>query len=162
MGNWIYEQTSTDDGQRRVARLDSVLPVAVGAPQNLKPVQLRFVDDPVSGYACFLELGAGAFRRSSAIATRIRWTVDDRETIEVVGSQPEQLPWLSLMDPRHRWFELRDARLLTVGFRGNDYKRHKVMFDVSGLDRSQLDWDQQRYAEQYWEQRERALQSPET
>lgn len=160
MGNWIYEQKTLDNGVRRIARLDSVLPIAVGGAKNMKHAQLVFMDDPVSGYDCALHLGAGDFRVSTAIASRVGWKVDDRELVDILASRPAgEAPRLSLRDPRHRWFELRNARLLTVSFRGNDYKRHKAMFDVSGLDRSQLDWDQQRYAEQYWERRERALLS---
>lgn len=151
MGNWNYSQTTTEQGTRQTIALDSALPLSIGG-KGLHKVQLIFVDDPVSSYDCLIQLVDGDFHRSSATARRVEWTVEGRQPVRVLASRPEaEPPRLSLRDPRHRWFELTKARLLSVSFRGSDYKRHKALFDVADLDRSRLDWDQQRYAEQYWQ-----------
>lgn len=159
MGAWSYEEKAVEGGTRRIVKVDSVLPLAVGTLE-LKPAQLRFTDDPVWGYECAVELGSGDFH--CPVGCSVSWLIDDREPVEVLASRPDAEPSrLSLDEARHRWFELRDARLLTVQFKGKDHRFHKAMFDVADLDRSRLNWDEQRYAELYWEEREKALQSSE-
>lgn len=156
MAGWTYRLEDTPRGTRRVISLDSALPIAIGG-SGLQAVQLVFVDDPVAGYDCLIQLASGDFKRSHARAPRVQWTVDERAAIDVLASQPEAMPpRLSLREPRHRWFELDGASRLSAAFRGADHKRHRVLFDVSNLDRSQLDWDQQRYAQLYREQQEKA------
>lgn len=157
MGDWTYQHVQSEEGVRRIVALKSVLPVAAGTT-DLQPAQLSFTDDPVSGYDCSLTLGSGDFH--CPIGCEIAWLIDDRDIAQVHASRAnDNPPHLVLDEPRHRWFELREARLLTIQFRGKDYNFHKAMFDVSGLDRGRLDWDQQRYAELYWEDRDKALQS---
>lgn len=157
MGQWLYETENVDGGARRIAKVASVLPLAVGTLE-LKPALLRFTDDPVSGYECAVELGSGDFH--SPTGSHVLWLVDNHEPVDVLASRPDAKPSrLSLDEPRHRWFELRGARLLTVQFQGKDREYHKAMFDVSDLDRTRLEWDQQRYAELYWEDRQKGLQA---
>lgn len=151
MAIWNYRTETTPNGQRRIASLRSALPFSLGK-SGLQTIELVFVDDPLTRYDCLLQLSGGDFRRTTARAPRAEWGVDGRTPVDVLGSFPEgPPPRLSLRDPRHRWFELKGATRLTVSFRGNDYKRHRALFDVSGLDRGFLDWDGQRYAELYWE-----------
>lgn len=157
MGAWHYQDKPVEGGTRNIVEVASVLPLAVGTLE-LKPARLRFTDDPVWGYECALELGSGDFH--CPVGCRVSWLVDDREALEVAASRPDaDPPRLSLDEARHRWFELRDARLLTVQFKGKDHRLHKAMFDVADLDRGRLDWDRQRYAELYWQEHENALRA---
>lgn len=153
---WQCNRETIDGRVRTVVHASSVLPIAIG-DSGLHPVQLKFIDDPIAGYGCVLQLAAGDFHESKALARHVEWRTDDEQPLQVRATRPEAEPArVSLRDPRERWYELEGRQRLAVSLQGDDYKWHRVLFDLSGLDRTWLDWDQQRHAELYRQRKSQA------
>ncbi|WP_242111017.1 hypothetical protein [Luteimonas aquatica] len=147
MGAWSYESTPVDGGTRVSAAVTSMLRVYLDE-SGAKFVRLVFRDDPVWGYDAHLALESGDFDCPTGCSVEI--AVDGGPQRTVLASRPEaSAPVLSLREPRQLWYALRDAQLLTVDFPARGKGTQRATFDVSGLDRSRLDWDQQPYAKDF-------------
>lgn len=146
MAHWHY--TTGAQPNERSAALDSMLPLDVAGNGNLKPARLVFRDDPVDRHKAMLELGSGQFY--CPIGCQVQAQVDARAPLTLQASQPLQQPArLMFFDPRGLWYELSGGRLLKLRFKAKNWRRYTAMFQIDGLDRSWLDWDQELYARDY-------------
>lgn len=149
MGAWTYESTPVDGGTRVTATLTSMMRVYLD-DSGANFVRLVFRDDPIWGYDAHLALESGDFDCPTGCSVDI--AIDGGPLRTVNASRPETFyserptPILSIREPRELWYALRDAQLLTVDFPARGKGMQRASFDVSGLDRSRLDWDQQPYA----------------
>lgn len=144
MSAWTYESTPVDGGTRVTATLTSMMRVYLdGSGANF--VRLVFRDDPIWGYDAHLALESGDFDCPTGCSVDI--AVDSGPSRTINASRPESsTPILSIREPRELWYALRDAQLLTVDFPARGKGMQRASFDVSGLDRSRLNWDQQPHA----------------
>lgn len=152
MGVWTYESTPVEGGTRLTATLASMMRVYLDE-SGAKFVRLVFHDDPIWGYGAYLALESGDF--DCPTGCRINIAIDSGASRSVLASPAETpTPILTIDEPRLLWYALRDATLMTVDFPALGKGVQRVTFDVSGLDRSRLDWDQHRYAQTHasaWE-----------
>lgn len=149
MGAWTYESTPVDGGMRVTATLTSMMRVYLD-DSGAHFVRLVFRDDPIWGHDTHLALESGDFDCPTGCSVDI--AIDGGPLRTINASRPETslseqpTPILSMREPRELWYALRDAQLLTVDFPARGKGMQRASFDVSGLDRSRLSWDQQPYA----------------
>lgn len=143
MGQWDYASAPVEGGQRVSASVRSLLPLYIdGSAQH---VQLVFSDDPVWGHDAALRLSSGDF--DCALGCRVQYAIDGANEADVTASRPQSdEPTLSISGPRELWYAIRAGAVLTIDFPLSGAGTKRATFDVTGLDRSRLDWDMHRYA----------------
>lgn len=107
-----------------------------------KPVQLIFRDHPAWGRSAYLVLQAGDFNCYGGCKLKI--TVDDAPAKTMAGSRPKTDEAIAMFIEAERklWRMTRDAKRLSIEFPVKAGGTRTAVFEVGGLDRSQMPgWD---------------------
>ena len=107
-----------------------------------KPVRLIFRDHPSWGKSAYLVLQAGDFDCYGGCKVQV--TVDDGKPKPMAASRPKTDEAIAMFieDERALWRMTRDAKTLQVEFPVKGGGTRKALFEVGGLDRTQLPgWD---------------------
>lgn len=107
-----------------------------------KPVQLIFRDHPAWGRSAYLVLQAGDFNCYGGCKLKAR--VDDAPAKTMAGSRPKTDEAIAMFieDERRLWRMTKDAKRLSIEFPVKAGGTRTAVFEVGGLDRSQMPgWD---------------------
>jgi len=107
-----------------------------------KPVQLIFRDHPSWGRSAYLVLQAGDFNCYGGCKLKVK--VDDAAVKTMAGSRPKTDEAIAMFieDERALWRMTRGAKLLSIEFPVKAGGTRTAVFEVAGLDRSQMPgWD---------------------
>ncbi|HEX2594898.1 MAG TPA: hypothetical protein VHL61_00370 [Luteimonas sp.] len=107
-----------------------------------KPVQLIFRDHPAWGRSAYLVLQAGDFNCYGGCKLKVR--VDDAPAKTMAGSRPKTDEAIAMFieDERRLWRMTKDAKQLSIEFPVKAGGTRTAVFEVGGLDRSQMPgWD---------------------
>jgi hypothetical protein len=107
-----------------------------------KPVQLIFRDHPSWGRSAYLVLQAGDFNCYGGCKLKVK--IDDAAAKTMAGSRPKTDEAIAMFieDERALWRMTRGAKLLSIEFPVKAGGTRTAVFEVEGLDRSQMPgWD---------------------
>jgi hypothetical protein len=107
-----------------------------------KPVQLIFRDHPSWGRSAYLVLQAGDFNCYGGCKLKV--TVDDQPAKTMAGSRPKTDEAIAMFieDEKRLWRMTRGAKRLSIEFPVKAGGTRTAVFEVGGLDRSQMPgWD---------------------
>jgi hypothetical protein len=107
-----------------------------------KPVQLIFRDHPSWGRSAYLVLQAGDFNCYGGCTLKV--TVDDAAAKSMAGSRPKTDEAIAMFieDEKKLWRMTRGAKRLSIQFPVKAGGARTAVFEVGGLDRSQMPgWD---------------------
>ena len=107
-----------------------------------KPVQLIFRDHPSWGRSAYLVLQTGDFNCYGGCKLKV--TVDDQPAKTMAGSRPKTDEAIAMFieDERALWRMTRGAKRLSIEFPVKAGGTRTAVFEVGGLDRSQMPgWD---------------------
>ena len=107
-----------------------------------KPVQLIFRDHPSWGRSAYLVLQAGDFNCYGGC--RLQVTVDDQPAKTMAGSRPKTDEAIAMFieDEKKLWRMTKGAKRLSIQFPVKAGGTRTAVFEVGGLDRSQMPgWD---------------------
>jgi len=107
-----------------------------------KPVQLIFRDHPAWGRSAYLVLQSGDFNCYGGCKLKVK--VDDAPAKTMAGSRPKTDEAIAMFveDERKLWRMTQGAKLLSIEFPVKAGGTRSAVFEVAGLDRSQMPgWD---------------------
>jgi hypothetical protein len=138
---WNYNRVSVKGGTQLSAAIDAKDDVDTDG-SGAKPVQLIFRDHPAWGRSAYLVLQAGDFNCYGGCKVKV--TVDAAAAKPMAASRPKTDEAIAMFieDERRLWQMTRGAKLLSIEFPVKAGGMRTAVFEVGGLDRSQMPgWD---------------------
>ena len=136
-GLWSYNRVAVKGGEQVSAAIDSQHAVDVDG-SGAKPVQLIFRDHPSWGKSAYLVLKAGDFNCYGGCKLKVRIDQDAARTM--AGSRPKTDEAIAMFieDERALWRLVGHAKTLSIEFPVKASGTRTAVFEVGGVDRSQL------------------------
>jgi hypothetical protein len=138
---WNYNRLAVKGGAQVSAAIYAKDDVDVDG-SGAKPVQLIFRDHPAWGRSAYLVLQAGDFNCYGGCKVKVK--VDGAAAKPVAASRPKTDEAIAMFieDERKLWRLARGAKLLTIEFPVKAGGTRTAVFEVGGLDGSQMPgWD---------------------
>lgn len=140
---WSYQSQPVGRRQQLSAAIYAKEQLDVDGSGN-KPVRLIFRDHPEWGRSSYLVLQAGDFSRACYRSCRVNVTVDDAAPRRMAANRPNTDEAIAMFidDEKALWRLTKDAKVVRIKFETRDKGALTAVFEVAGLDRSQLPgWD---------------------
>jgi len=136
---WHYNVQVVKGGQQRSAAIYAKDDLDADG-LNARPVQLIFRDHPDWGRSSYLVLRSGDFARACYRRCQVKVTVDGTTPRNMSAFRPDTDEAIAMFinDDQTLWRRIRDARTLSIEFQLRDGTRHTAIFEIGGIDRSQL------------------------
>jgi len=142
-GLWNYNQVAVKGGTQRSAAIYSKDRVDVDGT-GTKPVQLVFRDHPEWKRHAYLVLQSSDFARACYRSCQVTVSVDGAAPRSMAANRPDTDEAIAMFinDNRGLWRQLRKARVVEIDFPVKAGGTRKAVFEVGGLDGSQMpNWD---------------------
>jgi hypothetical protein len=140
---WAYAQVPADGGTQRSAMIYSKEPVDVDG-SGAKPVQLVFRDHPKWKRSSYLVLQASDFAKACYSRCQVTLVADGTAPKRMSANRPDtdEATAMFIDDEKALWRLVRKTKVLEVEFLVKDGSPRTAVFEVGGLDGSQMPgWD---------------------
>lgn len=134
---WSYNREPVKGGTQLSAAIDAKDDVDVDG-SGAKPVRLIFRDHPSWGRSAYLVLQAGDFNCYGGCKVKVK--LDDAPPRSMAGLRPKTDEAIAMFIENERalWRMTKGAKLMTIEFPVKDGGTRTAVFEVAGLDRTQL------------------------